>query len=167
MRDGALKWSLRLLGIALVIVPIIVALSASDWDVKKAVLPSEQELNQISGSVSEIFGEGFTEDTLLLGQPTLSGGLVNLPVTFKSPFKVPIKLKELTLTVSDQGMQTIQLHMEDGELEIPANGTVTFRLVGPVPAAPPSNPEVTAISVVFEIYGVTISFNQRVSEGRL
>lgn len=166
MRDGALKWSLRLLGIALVVVPIIVALSAKNWDVKAAVLPSEQELNQISGSVGEIFGEGFSEDTMILGQPTFDANQISIPVIFNSPFKVPIELKELTLTVSDQGMQIIQLQMEEDELEIPANGTVTFTLVGAVPAAHPSNFEVRTISVVFEIYGITISFTQGSSGGQ-
>ncbi|MEM3420787.1 MAG: hypothetical protein QW315_00815 [Candidatus Hadarchaeum sp.] len=167
MRDGALKWSLRLLGIALVVVPILVAFSASNWDLKEAVLPSNQELSQISGRVGEIFGGGFSEDTIVLGQPTFSGNSVSVPATFKSPFKVPVKLEEFTLTVSDQGMQPIKLQMEEDELEIPANGTVTFNLVGAIPATPPSNPQVTDVSVTFEIYGVTINFSQGVSGGQL
>ncbi|WP_342819124.1 hypothetical protein [Candidatus Hadarchaeum sp.] len=157
---------MRLLGIALVVVPILVAFSASNWDPKEAVLPSEQELNQISGRVGEIFGGGFSEDTIVLGQPTFSGNSVSVPATFKSPFKVPVKLEEFTLTVSDQGMQPIKLQMEEDELEIPANGTVTFTLVGAIPTTPPSNPRVTAVSVTLEIYGVIINFS-RGSGGQL
>ncbi|MGQ9787794.1 MAG: hypothetical protein ACUVQM_00540 [Candidatus Hadarchaeaceae archaeon] len=166
MRDGALKWALRLLGVALVVAPIIVALSARDWDLKDALLPSEQELSQVAESIGGIFGGGFSEDALSLSEPTLSGSSVRVQATFKSPFKAPVKLKELTLTVSGQGMQPIQLQMENDELEIPANGTATFALVGTVPAVPPSNPRVTAVSTTFEIYGITLNLSLEASGGQ-
>ncbi|MGC8817469.1 MAG: hypothetical protein ACP5PX_06695 [Candidatus Hadarchaeum sp.] len=165
MRDGALKWALRLLGIALVVVPIILAFSANGWDLKKALLPSEQELSQVSEGVGDIFGGGFSEETMSMGQPVISGSSVRVPVTFKSPFKVPIKLKEVNLTVSGQGMPPIQLQMEEEELEIPANGSVNFTLVGTIPGSPPSNPQITAVNVTFEIYGVTIQFSPKISGG--
>ncbi|MBC7219671.1 MAG: hypothetical protein H5T49_06050 [Hadesarchaea archaeon] len=167
MRDGALKWALRLLGIALVVVPIVVALAAKDWDLKEAVLPSEQELSQVTEAVGGIFGGGFSEDTLSLGEPTLSGSSVRVQATLKSPFQVPIKLKEFNLTISDQGMPPIQLQMEEDELEIPAKGTAVFTLVGAIPAAPPSNPRMTAVSIAFEIYGITITLTPDISGGQL
>lgn len=64
-------------------------------------------------------------------------------------------------------MPPIQLQMEEDELEIPAKGTAVFTLVGAIPAAPPSNPRMTAVSIAFEIYGITITLTPDISGGQL
>jgi len=163
MRDGALKWSLRLLGIALVVVPILMALAAHGWDVKEAVLPSEEEISQVTERVSGIFGGGFSKDTITFGDPVVSGSRITVLVTFRSPLKVPMKITDFSVTVSDVGAQPIQLQMQESEVEIPANGAATFTLVGTVPAMPPQNPQMTGISCTFEVYGVSIHLSPEIS----
>jgi len=160
-----LKWALRLLGLALTIGPILIALGAHDWDVKKAVLPSDEEIRQISDQVTGIFGGGFSQETLTFGEPILSGNIIRLPVTFRSPLKVPIKITDFSVMVTDQGAQAIELQMEETGLDIPANGTAALTLVGSISGALPSNPKLAAISASLEVYGVTIQLHPSIQGG--
>ena len=60
MRDGALKWGLRLLGLALVIAPILIAFSMNDWDIRNTLLPSNEEMVQIQERMTELFDGGLS-----------------------------------------------------------------------------------------------------------
>ncbi len=156
MGDRALKWCLRLLGIALLIGPILVALSANNWDIKAAVLPTEEEMNQVMDSVTGVFGGGFSQDTFVIGNPSVSGNKVSLLVSFKSPFNVPIKIIDVTITVADKGVQVGQLSMQDSVVEVPVNGTANLTLVGTLTGSYPTDPQFSIQSGTFEVYGVSV-----------
>ncbi len=46
--------------------------------------------------------------------------------------------------------------MEETELEIPANGTVNFTLIGPYTGTPLTDPQLTDMNITLEAYGVTL-----------
>ena len=165
MRDGALKWSLRVLGIALAVAPILIAFGMHNWDLREAVLPNDAEINQVSSQVTGMFGGGFSQDTFTMGNPIISGNDIRLPVTLKSPLKVPIRITNISVTVSDQGAQVSQLHMEESALEVPASGTVSFTMVGTLAGTIPSNPQLTGMNVTLEVYGVTVQLNPDMRSG--
>ncbi|MFH1821768.1 MAG: hypothetical protein ABH852_04945 [Methanobacteriota archaeon] len=165
MRDGALKWALRLLGIALFIGPFLIALGMHNWDIREAVLPSDEEMSQVTSQITDMFGDEFSPDTLTVGSPVISSNNVRLPVTFKSPLKMPIKITDISVTVVDQGATVGQLHLEEGMLEIPASGTVSFALVGTYTGTIPSDPQLGDMSFTLEVYGVTVQVNPSMQGG--
>ncbi len=116
-------------------------------------MPSQEEMDEITETISELFGEGFSEDTFTLGTPTFSGNTIRIPVGFTSPLKLPVKITDLSFTISDQG---VEVEMEETEVEIPANGTVNFTLTGSYTGTPPTNPQLTDMNITFEVYGVTL-----------
>lgn len=158
MRDGALKWALRLLGLALTIGPIIIAFGINNWDIKATVLPSDAELNQVTNQVKGVFGGGLSPDTFTHGNLTSDGNNVQLQVTFKSPLNVPIKITSISINVSNQGAQLTQLHMQEGVVDVPANGTANLTFVGSYSGTIPVNPQLSA-TATFETYGVTVQLN--------
>ena len=153
MGERALKWAFKLLGIALVVVPLVVALAAADWDLKAAVLPSNEELNQAKSAVAGVIGGGISQDTLTWGSPTIVDSNLSVPVTLKSPFNVPIKITEAAVT-ANTGTQTIQLRMKEKEVEVPKNATVVITLVGTYSGMLPSNPQIAGFMTI-EVYGLT------------
>lgn len=156
MGERALAWGLRLLGIALTIGPLLIALGAHDWDIKAAVVPSEAEIKGVEESVKGVFGEGFSENTFSISSPTVTGNTVKVSVQFTSPFNIPIKFKDLSASVSDQGREIARVQMQEDEVEVPAGATVNFTLVGTYTGAQPTNPQLSSADITFEFYGVTI-----------
>jgi len=162
-----LRWGLRLLGLALLIGPILIAFGMHNWDIKETVLPSQDDIDQVTGQVTGMFSGGFSQDTLTIGTPSISGSDVRVPVTFRSPLNVPIKVTDISVTVVDQGATLGQLHLEDGALEIPAGGTVSFALVGTYTGTIPSDPQLGEMSITLEVYGVTAQINPSAQGGQL
>ncbi|TES83163.1 MAG: hypothetical protein E3J91_03625 [Hadesarchaea archaeon] len=156
MGERALSWGLRLLGIALFVGPFIAAFAVHNWDLKATVMPSQEEMDEITETISGLFGEGFSEDTFTIGTPTSSGNTIRIPVRLTSPLNLPIKITDLSLTMSDQGVEVAQVEMEETEVEIPANGTVDFTLIGPYTGTLPTDPQPTDVNITFEAYGVTL-----------
>jgi len=154
--ERTLSWGLRLLGIALFVGPFIVAFAVHNWDLQATVMPSQEEIDELSETVSGLFGGGFSEDTFILESPTYSGGKVRMPVRFTSPLNLPIKITDISITLSDEGVEVAQVEMEETEVEIPANGTVNFTLIGPYTGTPPTDPQPTDMNITFEAYGVTL-----------
>lgn len=167
MRDGALKWGLRLLGLALTIGPILIAFGMHNWDIKETVLPSQEDINQVTGQIAGVFGGGFSKDTLTFGDNVISDNNVTVPATFRSPFKVPVRVTSFSVLVMDQGVQIATLHLEGGAVEVPANGTVNFNLVGSYSGGAVTDPRLANLSVTFEIYGVTVQMNADMQGGQL
>jgi hypothetical protein len=163
MGERALGWGLRLLGIALFVGPFIAALAVHNWDLQATVMPSQAEMNEIEKRVTGLFGEGFSEDTFTLGTPTFSDTTIRVTVGFTSPFKLPVKITDLSVSISDQGVQVGQVRMEEAEVEVPANGTVNFTLIGSYTGALPTDPQPTDMNITFEVYGVT--FQVRMGAG--
>ena len=154
--ERALSWGLKLLGIALFVGPFIAAFAVHNWDLQATVMPSQEEMDELKERLSGLFGEGFSEDTFTIGTPTSSGNTIRIPVRFTSPLNLPIKITDLSLTISDQDVEVAQVEMEETEVEIPANGTVNFTLIGPYTGTLPTDPQFTDMNVTFEAYGVTL-----------
>jgi hypothetical protein len=159
MGERALAWGLRLLGIALVIGPLLIALGAHNWDIKAAVLPSDNEMKQIENSVTGIFGGGSPENTFSIGSPTIVGNNVIVPIT--SHFNIPIKIENLSASVSvPSGKIYVRL---ENEVEIPVGGTMgvtenlTLSVFGTYTGGLPTNPQLSIDNITFESYGVTVS----------
>jgi len=153
MRDGALKWGLRLLGIALTLGPLLIAFGTHNWDIKAAVLPNENEMKQIENSVTGIFGGGPSENTFSIDSPTITGNRIEVPIHFTSPFNIPIKIKDISASVSNLA----QVQMEEEEVNVPAGATVNFVLAGTYTGMLPTNPQLSSADMTFEFYGVTVS----------
>ena len=151
--ERALGWGLKLLGIALFVGPFIAAFAVHNWDLQATVMPSQEEMDELKETLSGLFGEGFSEDTFTLENPTYSGGKIRIPVRFTSPLNLPIKITDISFAISDQG---VEVEMEETEVEIPANGTVNFTLIGPYTGTPPTDPQFTDMNITFEVYGVTL-----------
>jgi hypothetical protein len=165
MGERALKWGLRLLGIALAIGPLLIALGTHNWDIKAAVLPSENEINEIENSVTGIFGGGPSENTIHYSILPPSDSNIRVSVQFTSPFNIPIKIKDVSASVSDQGVNIAQVHMQEDEVEVPAKATVNFTLVGPYTGGLPTNPQLSGANITFELYGVTIQAHMSGGQG--
>lgn len=159
-----MKWALRLLGLALLIGPILIAFGMNNWDLKAAVIPSEDEISQVTGQITGIFGDGFSQDTFTIGNPTVIGTNVILPITFKSPLSVPIRINDISVTVVDQGTTLGQLNLEEG-VDVPVDGTVSFDLVGTYSGPMPSDPQIGGMNLNIEVYGVTVQVNMGMEEG--
>ena len=156
MGERALGWGLKLLGIALFVGPFIAAFAVHNWDLQATVMPSQEEMDELKEMLSGLFGGGFSEDTFTLENPTYSGGKIRIPVRFTSPLNLPIKITDISLTISDQGVEVAQVEMEETEIEIPANGTVNFTLIGPYTGTLPTNPQPADVNITLEAYGVTL-----------
>lgn len=157
MGERALSWSLRLLGIALFIGPFIAAFAAHNWDFKAALVPSQAEIDEVNEQISGfVFEEGFSEDPLTFEDPTYSDTTIRVTTTFNSHFKIPIKIKDLSATISDHGVKVAQVQMEEEEVDVPANGTVNFTLVGSYTGDNLTDLERTDVNITFELYGVTL-----------
>lgn len=154
MKEGALKWGLRLLSISLMIGPLIAAFAVHNWDVKEAVMGGT-DMEEIGKSVESIIGK-VSENMFVVGSPTTSGNTIRIPIQFTSPAKFTITIKEITATVSDQGTEIGQVHLEEDEVEVPARGTVNFTLVGTYSGVPPTHPQLSEVEITLEAYGVTI-----------
>jgi hypothetical protein len=156
MGERALAWGLRLLGIALVIGPLLIALGTHNWDIKAAVLPSENEMKQIENSVTGIFGGGPSENTFNYSILPPADGNIRVSIQFTSPFNVPIKIDNISASVSYQGGGKENVYLEN-EVEVPAQATVNFMLIGTYTGVLPTNPQLSSADITFESYGVTVS----------
>ena len=156
MGERALGWGLKLLGIALFVGPFIAAFAVHNWDLQATVMPSQEEMDELKERLSGLLGEGFSEDTFPLENPTYSGGKIRIPVRFTSPLNLPIKITDISFAISDQGVEVAQVEMEETEVEIPANGTVNFTLTGPYTGTLPTDPQPTDVNITLEAYGVTL-----------
>jgi len=163
MGERALSWGLRLLGIALFIGPFIAAFAAHNWDFQAAVVPSQAEMDDVRERLSGlVVEEGFSEDPFIFETPIFSNNTVRMEVRFTSPLKIPIKITDLSATISDHGLQVAQVQMEEAEVDVPANGAENFTLVGFYNGDNLTDPEPTDLNITFELYGVTLQLQMEV-----
>lgn len=163
MGERALGWGLRLLGIALFIGPFIAAFAVHNWDLQAAVMPSQAEIDEVKEKLSGLVAEeGFSEDPFTLGTPIFSNNSVRVTVGFTSPLKIPMKITDISASISDQGVQVAQVQMEETEVDVPANGTANFTLIGSFTGTPPTDPEPTEVNITLEVYGVTLQIQMEV-----
>ncbi len=173
MGERALGWGLRLLGIALFIGPFIAAFAAHNWDLQAAVMPSQEEMDEVRETISGVFSGEFSGDILEnQGPPTIDlvTSQVSVTVKFTSPFNLDVKITDISGGFScEQHGDVLLAHvqMDEQEVNLPANGTATFTLVGTL--TPEGNqhivnvhggspPSVTPTNMSFELefYGVTV-----------
>lgn len=159
MGERALKWGLRLIGIALTLGPILIALGARGWDVKAAVMPTESEIREMEEAVRGILGGELSENNITFESPVYSDGTARAAVHFTSPFKVSVILKEFSGKLYDGEIPIGDINMEEEEVEVPPGGTVTFHLVANFSGGPPSNPRPQPTSITFELYGLTMTIH--------
>ncbi len=163
MGERALSWGLRLLGIALFIGPFIAAFAAHNWDFQAALVPSQAEMDEVNEQISGlVVEEGFSEDPLTFENLAYSDDTITVRAIFTSPLKVPIKITDLSATISDQGSQVAQVQMEEAEIDVPANGTENFTLVGSYTGDNLTDLEPTDVNITFELYGVTLQVQMEV-----
>lgn len=154
MGERALVWGLRLLGLALFIGPFIIAFGMHNWDWQATLLPSEAEMNQVMEMLSGITTGGFSADTLTFESPTSDDNNIRINVRFNSPLKIPVKFTGLSghVTCGDHpGVRLGQMSMEGESVEIPAQGTGIFTVVGQLTTE--------AIGHIADAHGATLPSN--------
>ncbi len=153
MKEGALKWSLRLLGILLFIAPFLIALGMHNWDIQAAVMPSEAEMGQIQDSIGGIFSgtpiEDFTFSNLTYD---INTGSISMDVSFKSNIDLSLTITDFSgnMTCGDHpGVVLAQIQMEEESVEVLANGTANITIVG--------QPTTEGIQHIMNVHGGDIS----------
>lgn len=133
MGERALKWGLRLLGILLFIGPLLIALGTHNWDIKAAVLPSENEMKEIEESVKGIFGETPIEN-FAFSNPTydINTGSFSAEVSFKSNVNLLLTITDLSgyVTCAEHGVRLGPISMQEQSVVVPKNGNASFTAVG-------------------------------------
>lgn len=156
MGERALGWGLRLLGIALLIGPFIAAFAVHNWDIQATVMPSQAEMDEVEDRLTGLVAEeGFSENPLTYGNLTYSDTTISMAVGFTSPLKVPIKITDLSVSISDQGVQVGQVQMQETNVAVPARGTANLTLIGSYTGSL-TNPGPTDMNITFELYGLTL-----------
>jgi len=154
MRDGALKWGLRLLEIVLFVSPFLIAFGTHNWDIKAAVLPSDAEMEQIKEDVTgTLFGGGSAGAPNLTFTPPSPpyGQEITIPVTFKSPFQFSMRITDISGRVSF-GADTYQLRLEDETVYIGTLENKNFNVI----AEKTTESGVENVVITFEFYGLTV-----------
>ena len=167
MGEGALKWGFRLLGIFFAIGPFLIALGIHNWDIQAAVLPSEAEMSKAKDMLSEIVGgDGVSvENMFALGTPTLVGTTIEFPTEFASPFKIPVKITEVSASITGDNGKIADVQMKEGKVEASAQENTTITLVGTPTGATLTNPQFENVGVKFEVYGVTVTVQFTQAQG--
>lgn len=161
MGERTLKWGLRLLGVALFLGPIFISLGVNNWDPKAAVLPSQAELDQVTDAIKGVLGGGFSSDTLTLGSPSIVGNQVSLPMVFKSPFNIPVKIRSFSVSFQVDS-QLVTLVMKESLVEVPAGGVVSFTLVGTYSGPLNVEPKFSEFAMNLEVLGIQVELKQEV-----
>lgn len=172
MREGALKWTLRLIGILLMVGPFLVALGMHNWNIVEAVVPSQAEMSQVQNALTGILGGGFSSETITIENYNFDMTSISATVRFNSPFTVPVKISGFSgyLSCGDHpGTKLAQVSMQGGSVTIPENGSGTFTIVGQPTTEGiqhiidshlgsfPNNVSFENVSAGIEIYGLTIT----------
>jgi hypothetical protein len=144
--------------------PFIAVFAVHNWDVRAALLPSENDTKEIEESLKSVMGEP-SENMFSIGSAVITGNTIRVSIQFTSPAKIPITIKEITATISDQGVEIGQAQMEEDEVEVPPGATVNFTLVGTYSGAPPTNPQLSKAVIKLECYGVTVQAQLSAEQG--
>ncbi len=169
MGERALGIGLFLLSIALYVGPLFIAFAANGWDLEATVMPRQEELDAVEDRVENILGAEFSERTLNLVSSTVTPTEIRATINFVSPFNVDIKITEISgeMSCEEHHVSFGSVHIEEGEVDIPAYGTVSFHLVGTLTPGGYQHiedfhggdlPDFTITDGVFEMesYGVTL-----------
>lgn len=171
MGERALRIGLLLLSILIPVGALAAAFAANDWDLKATVMPGQDEIDGVRDKIENMFGEEFSENTFNLSTPTINlvTREIRATVNLTSPFNVDVKITEISGGVSceQHELPLGSVQMEEQEVNVTANGTATFTLLGAlttggyqhiIDAHGGDLPDVTLTDMVFEFefYGVTV-----------
>lgn len=171
MGKRALGIGLGLLSLALWIGPIVAAFHSHGWDLKKTLMPNENQISAIENKVEGLVVDKISEDALTVEnkEANLKTSEFGIVVELDSPLNVPGKLLNISIQFSCESHDVIlgSVEMKENAVTLPADGSVTFSLVGSL--TPKGNrhietlhernlPEVsiTDILVELEIYGIKV-----------
>lgn len=151
MKEGALRWGLRILGISLAIGPILIVLGMHNFDIQAAFMPSEEDTAELTDSMSELVDVQGMGSLLTVGayQPSGDGAIVE--VTFNSPFEENVTVTDASGRVNT-GFGVYQLRLEDDNVPIRGLESKDFNIIGETSTGGDLEP----LSVTFEVYGVSI-----------
>jgi hypothetical protein len=159
--ERALGWGLKLLGIALFVGPFIAAFAAHDWDLRAAVMPSEEEMAEVQEALTGLFGRGVGNILTFGGIPPDAGQSFTVPVTFNSPFKFPVTITDLSGGISVAN-NTYRLRMERESEDVPKLENKTFNVIGVL-----TTEDAGEIVLTFEGYGLTVRLRAVAEPGGL
>lgn len=169
MGERALGIGLLLLSIALYVGPILAAFAAHNWDLEATVMPSQSDMDKVRDRIENMFGGEFSEPDIVDNAVNLTTGEFSATFEFKSPFNLDVKITDVSLGLScarhDVPLGSAQ--MEEPEVDIPANGTARFTVVGTLTPEGRRHIEdfhggvlpdiaLTDGIIEFEVYGVTV-----------
>jgi hypothetical protein len=157
-KDTVLKLCLSLLGVFLAIGPLLAALGTHNWDIMAAVMPSQEEMNQTQNALTGLFG-GSLDNAVSVGTPELVGSTLRIPLTFNSPFNVPITITSLSSSITDGGTTIAQAQMAETQVNIETRGTGTITLAATYTGGIPSDPQLSGVNATFEIYGISVKLS--------
>ena len=169
MGERALGWGLRLLGIALSVGPFVAAFAVHNWDFKAALMPSQAEIGEVKGMLTGLF-EKPSEEMWEVQNLTFDGTTIRATARIKSPFKVQVKITDVSgdMSCKEHGVHLTHVQMEEEEVEVQPRGATTFALVGAVTqegvqhlidvhgGAGPTDPSFENVEFTLELYGVSI-----------
>jgi hypothetical protein len=165
VKEGALKWGLRLLGIALFVGPFIAAFAMHNWNIVEAVLPSEAEMSGITERFEGLSGAPF-ENVELVGQQIV-GDNIELTIKFTSKIGFDLEIDEFSGNLTC-ALETPHAYLSVVRLKEPvvvmANSQAEIHLTANVTQATAhyatyhfgESPLVNIENLRFKIYGVTI-----------
>lgn len=125
---NAFRTTYLFLPVIVVVLVCLIAFSSSGYDPWRAVLGGDpgELANELSFSSMDA---GDVGDLISFGLPGVSmGGEIYLTGSVKNPFRMPLTLKSITLTVN-AGNRNYSLELED-QVHIPPGGSGEFRLSG-------------------------------------
>ncbi|MEM1689274.1 MAG: hypothetical protein QXX33_02490 [Candidatus Hadarchaeales archaeon] len=152
---------LRLLSIFLILGPILIAFSASNWDLKKTLI-QEDEIKEIEEKFSGLNFENLElsvdEGAIEYNEATK---FARIPVMIYSRMKFSFDILELEVSVNYDGHST-SLSMQENRVKITPYENTRFHLVGVVAEDPRGKSVETELKLaVVEKLGVTLEIKPR------
>ena len=167
MGERALGCGLRLLGIALAIGPFIAALKTHNWEIKAAVLPSEEEISGLTDRLQGLGGGFFNfKDTEFVDSKRIGDNL-EITVRFTSTVGFDLEINEFSskltcaletphvylATVNLKAPVTIEPY-SPGELILTTD--ITQAVMHYLESHAWKIPTINFENLSFQIYGITI-----------
>lgn len=112
---------MTLLTVALWIGPILMAFQANDWNLKRTLLPRQEEMSEVREKVRDITGTTISENSFSLVSQDISEEKISQTISFTSPLRTDMKplntifIEKIRLELSDetQGIEFVTLELEN------------------------------------------------------
>ena len=159
MKEGALKWGLRILGIALAVGPILTVMAMHNFDIQAAFLPSDEEMASVQNNLTGLFDMDDASDMFSMGTPSINGNNISIPIVIESPFQMPITIKSMSASMTDGGSTIAQVSMVESDVAVASGGSANINLAGQFTGGIPVNPTPSSVAASIEVLGVTIEMD--------